>query len=160
SEQSRSFAWNSELVALLRFVPAERARPILRSLWERGGLEDAALPLLANAAQPEDAPRLLAGLRSPRLEIVRVCLDALEKLSRKPDGPTALALVRCLRLLPDGREGDQLRKQCGDLLANLSGRALGSDKAKWSDWLASAYPDLAKQLGDGVDVAVWRKRLD
>src|SRR5262249_55052145 len=88
------------------------------------------------------------------------CLDALEKLAPKLDGPTALALVRCLRLLPDGREGDQLRKQCGDLLAKLSGRGFGLNKAKWSDWLAATYPDLAKQLGDGVDMAAWRKRLD
>lgn len=159
AERSRWFAWNSELVGLLTAVPAERSRPILRSLWERGGLEDAVLPVLAAAAGAEDVPRLLAGLRSPRLETVRVCLAALEKLAPRADGPTALALVRCLRLLPDGREGDQLRKQCSDLLAKLSGRGLGLDKAKWSDWLAATYPDLAQQLGDGVDVAAWRKRL-
>ena len=46
--------------------PPEVHRPLLRSL-PNAGLDDAVPPLLAKSAQAEDAPRLLAGLTSPRL---------------------------------------------------------------------------------------------
>lgn len=161
SQRDAGFAWNAELVALLGELPADTHLPVVRKLWDRGGLEEAILPLLTRAAQAEDSERFLTGLASPRLDIVRRCLEAMAKLPDHKDGQTALALVRGLRLLPEGKEGDALRQLFAALLERNSGQALGGDKENWSKWLAKAYPDQAKKLGgaDGVDVEAWRSRL-
>ena len=161
SQSDANFGWNAELVVLIGELPAGTHLPILRKLWDRGGLEEAILPILARSAEKQDADRFLAGLVSPRLDIVRRCLEALAKLPDHPDGAAAFALVRGLRLLPDGKEGDALRGLFGATLRRHSGQDLGADKQKWTDWLTRSHPELAKKLGgaDGVDVEGWRERL-
>jgi putative heme-binding domain-containing protein len=161
SESNPSFAWNSELVSLLGELPAAQHLPIVRRLWERGGFEEAILPLLARSGQREDISRLLTGLTSPRVATVRDCLGAVERLNPEGDSAVLFALVRSLRLLPDGREGDALRLQVIALLRRLTGEKFGPDKTKWSDWLAKSHPEYAGKLAgpDGVDVAAWGKRL-
>lgn len=160
SERDPTFAWNGELVTLLSELPAVKYRPLLRRLWDRGGLEDAILPLLARSAEPGDAARLLVGVTSSRLATVRACLDALDRLPIEKDGAAMFALVRGLRLLPETREGDVVRQQFVRMLRKLSGQSLGTDVQKWADWLAAARPDLAARLSgpDGVDIDAWRKR--
>jgi putative heme-binding domain-containing protein len=86
----------------------------------------------------------------------------LDKLPPKSDGPEVLALLRCLRQLPEGREGDGLRDRLGKYLERATGRhGLGADKQRWAEWFTRTYPGLAARLegADGVDVAGWKRRL-
>lgn len=156
------YPWSAAVVEVVAALPEEQTLPLFRKLWDRGGLEDALLPQLARRPEPSDSERFLSGLKSPQLGLVRVCLDALQKLPPRREGTEALALVRCLRQLPEGREADALRERLGQHLERVSGQAgLGSDAKRWSEWFAQAYPALAPRLegADGVDVAAWRKRL-
>jgi putative heme-binding domain-containing protein len=155
------FAWNPELVALMGDLPAEQYLPLLRRLWDRGGLEEAILPLLARHPDPADRDKFLQGIGSPQLSMIRLCLEALEKLPPARGGEHVFPLVRCLRCLPESKEGDRLREHVGRYLHYLTGLDLGNNKQAWTEWFSKSYPGLAARLGgaDGVDVAGWNKRL-
>ncbi|HMF12813.1 MAG TPA: c-type cytochrome, partial [Gemmataceae bacterium] len=156
------FAWTPAVVRLLGDLPGELSRPLLRRLWDRGGLEEAILPLLGRQPSEEDRTKFLDGLGSPRLESVATCLDALDKLLRSDDNALILALVRALRDLPDGREGERLRQRVSSKLQDVTGQTrLGTDKQAWTAWLTKSHPQLAAKLGDSdaVDVESWHRRL-
>jgi putative heme-binding domain-containing protein len=162
AQKDNEYPWTPALVELVGVLPEEQALPVLRRLWDRGGLEESILPQLARQPQAADRDKFLHGLDSPQLGTIRLCIEALEKLPAKADGTAALALVRALRSLPDGREENKLRERIGAFLAKLTGQEkLGADKQAWTDWLAKAHPDLAKKLGgaDGVDIEGWGQRL-
>jgi putative heme-binding domain-containing protein len=162
AEADADYPWSPALVELLGSLPDERSLPVLRRLWDRGGLEEAILPLLARRPDAVDRERFLAGLNSPQLATVSLSLEALEKLPAHKDGATLLALVRALRRLSDAREEKPVREQLAGYLRRLTGQDKpGSDRDAWAAWLAKTHPDLAVKLGnvDGVDVAAWDKRL-
>src|SRR5262249_7845366 len=50
-KQARSIAWTAEHVAVIGELKPDACRPILRDLWNRGGLEEAILPIIAR--EPE-----------------------------------------------------------------------------------------------------------
>ncbi|HMF14245.1 MAG TPA: c-type cytochrome [Gemmataceae bacterium] len=155
------FTWTPALVRLLGELPDDKSLPVLRRLWDRGGLEEAILPLLARRPQAEDREKFLEGIDSPRLATVETCLDAFDKLPGANDSALTLALIRALRSLPDGREGDRFRQRIAAKLRELTGKkSLGTDKEAWSRWFAN-HPQLAAKLGgdDGVDVEGWNRRL-
>jgi putative heme-binding domain-containing protein len=155
------FAWTPTLIRLLGELPDDASLPVLRHLWENGGLEDAILPLLARRPDATDTARFLEGLNSPRLATVAVCLDALDKLPRSDDSALTLALIRALRTIPDGRENDKLRQRIAVKLRAITGeRYLGEDKKAWTAWFIQKYPKQAVKLGneDGVDVEAWNRR--
>jgi putative heme-binding domain-containing protein len=156
------YPWSPALVRIIGSLPEDKSLPVLRRLWDHGGLEEAILPLLAKKPQAADREKFLQGLNSPRLATVRLCLDALEKLPDGNNDGQLLALVRALRALPDGREESQLRERIAKHLRKVTGQEkLGADKQAWTTWLTKAHPKLAAKLGgpDGVDVASWNKRL-
>jgi putative heme-binding domain-containing protein len=156
------FAWNASLVEVLAALPEAQARPVLRDLWGKAGLEETILPLLARHPQADDRDRFREGLHSPQLATVRLCLEALEKLPARDRDAEELAVLKALRGLPEGREADRLRGQMAEYLRRLTGQdMLGTDRQAWTDWFTRTHPDLAARLGgtDGVDVAGWNKRL-
>ncbi len=162
AEKETEYPWNADLVALLGELPPERGLPLLARLWGKAGLDDAILPLLARHARPEDRDKFLDGLSSPQLASVRLCLEALEHMPPRQDGPEALALVRALRRLPDGKEENVARERLVMYLRGATGQEkLAADKEAWADWFRKAHPGLAAKLGgdDGVDVEGWNKRL-
>jgi putative heme-binding domain-containing protein len=161
AKDAPNFAWSPELVELMGDLEADRALPLLRRLWDRGGLEEAILPLLARPPDAVDRDKFLQGIGSPQLSMIRLCVEALEKLPPAKDGEHLLPLVRCLRCLPEGKEGDRLRERVGRYLDCLSGQHLGNNKQAWTDWFAKNYPGITTRLGgaDGVDVAGWNQRL-
>jgi putative membrane-bound dehydrogenase-like protein len=161
AEKDGDYPWTPALVALLDGLPGERARPVLLRLWDRGGLEESVLPLLARQPRAEDRDKFLRGLESAQVATVRLCLDALEKLPDSRDGRHILALVRALRRLPEGKEEDRLRGRLAADLRRLTGQEIGPDREAWTAWFSRSYPDLAARLGgaDGVDAAAWGKRL-
>jgi putative membrane-bound dehydrogenase-like protein len=161
AKEDADYPWTGELVELMGNLPAEKCLPLLRQLWDKGGLEDAILPILARHPQPADRDKFLRGLGSPQLAMMRLCVEALDNLPPANDGAQVLALVRCLRCLPEGKEEEKLRVRLGRSLQRLTGQSLGPNKKAWTDWLGKTYPDLAVRLGgaDGVDVNGWHQRL-
>ncbi|HXG12685.1 MAG TPA: hypothetical protein VNK04_23205 [Gemmataceae bacterium] len=155
------YPWTPALVELVGTLPEEKCLPVLRRLWDRGGLEESILPVLARRPDPADREKFLEGLNSPQLATIRLCLEALAKLPRRNDGLYALALVRALRRLSDSREENPLREQIAAHLERLTGRALGTNPQAWTDWFTKTYPELAARLGgtDGVDIEGWNRRL-
>src|SRR5262249_49448588 len=140
------YPWTSELVQLLGELPADRCLPLLRQLWDRGGLEEAILPVLSRQPEPADRDKFLRGLGSPQLATNGLCLDALDKLPLTKDAADILMLVRCLRYLPDGKEADRLRHRIGRHLQRLTAQNFGTDKQTWTAWFAKTYPDMAHRL--------------
>jgi putative membrane-bound dehydrogenase-like protein len=161
AKDEANYPWTPELVELIGSLPAEKCVPLLRQLWNKGGLEDAILPILARHPQPADRNKFLRGLGSPQLAMIRLCVEALDNLPPANDGAQVLALVRCLRSLPEGKEEERLRARLGQSLQRITGQSLGTNKQAWTDWFAKAYPNLAARLGgsDGVDVNGWHQRL-
>jgi putative heme-binding domain-containing protein len=156
------YPWSPALVRLVGELPAERALPVLRPLWGRGGLDEALLPILARHADAADRAKFVAGLKSLQPATVAACLDALEKLPSPKEGADLLVIVRCLGRLPEGKEGDALRRRVGSYLERVTGQEkMGADRKRWAEWFTKAYPALAPRLegADGVDVAGWCKRL-
>src|SRR5262249_8435156 len=115
----------------------------------------------ARNPQPEDREKFLAGLRSPQLAQITLCLGALDKLPAEADPAERLALVRLLRSLGDGKAEVPVRDRVVRRLQQLTGQSPRPARAPWTAWLTGAHPDLAAKLGgaDGVDVEGWRQRL-
>jgi putative membrane-bound dehydrogenase-like protein len=155
------FAWNAELIDLLKELPVERTLPLLRRLWGEAGLDSAILPLLARDSRAEDRARFVSGLGSPQAASVLTALDALEKLPpSSPEASEVLALVLALRRQPPEKAADPLRNRLDDALRRRTGERL-SGVAAWTAWLQRKYPDRAARIAnpDGVDVAAWERRL-
>lgn len=159
AENDPDFAWTPRMVKLLTtFIPRERA--MLQKLWDRGGLEDTIITVLAAHPNPEDAPKFLTGLNSLDPEVVRVSANALPTVERAVAGPVFVAGIRALRRLPDDKPAKPARDAVGMLLERHAKVNHGTDVKKWAEWLAAEYPALAKQLdsADGFDPAAWKKR--
>jgi putative membrane-bound dehydrogenase-like protein len=162
AEKDDDYPWSPDLINLVGDLPAEQALPVLRRLWDRAGLEESILPLLARQPQAADRDKFLEGFNSAQLATIRLCLDALEKLPPRNEGGQVLPLVRCLRRLGEDKQEKELRGRLAGYLRRLTGQdKLGADREAWAAWFARAYPTLAAKLGDadGVDVAGWNKRL-
>ena len=106
--KDEAYPWTPAHVELLGTVTDKDLRPVLRGLWPQAGLRNALLPLLARAPVPEDRAYFIESLASPQLATIRLSLDTLAGLPAADDGQAALALIRCLRSLPDGKEENQL----------------------------------------------------
>jgi putative heme-binding domain-containing protein len=160
SSQEPDYPWNAALVRLVGDLPEAESLPVLRTLWGKAGLDSVVLPFLARHPRPGDRDKFLLGLTSPQLRDVQVCLDALEQLPFEKSGAEALAVLRSLQGLPEGSEGDTLRRRLATYLERISGQHHGNRQG-WIAWFSKAYPDLSPRLTnpDGVDVAGWEKRL-
>jgi putative membrane-bound dehydrogenase-like protein len=161
AKNDAEFPWSGELIQLIGELPAEQSVPLLRHLWDKGGLEEEILTVFARDPEPADRDKFLRGLGSPQLAIIGLSLGALEKLPPANDGTHALALVRCLRCLPEGKEADRMRDRLGRYLQRLTAQNFGTNKHAWTEWFAKTHPGLAGRLGgaDGVDINSWHKRL-
>src|SRR5205085_12517912 len=122
----------AEHVALLGELPAAEVRDVVTKLWDRGGLEDALLPLFARRPTAADRDKFLAGLRSPQPGIVATAAKALRELPAG-DGPKEIvALVRALRRLP--ADEPAARKQVAATLRARTGADLGTEPPAWGEW--------------------------
>jgi putative heme-binding domain-containing protein len=162
AQKDADFAWTPGLVDLLGSLPADRSLPVLRQLWDKAGLDEAILALLARQPQAADRDKFLEGLKSPQMATIRCSLDALQNLPRENNGVLVPALILCLRSLPDGREEKALCDRLIEYLRQVTGeKMIGADKEAWMTWFTKTYPDQAARLGnaDGVDVRGWNERL-
>lgn len=165
STADEDFSWNAEIVALLGELPHERIAPVLRRLWGEQGVDDAILTQLARQPREEDRARFVSGLGSARLDTLRNCLAALEKLppssaNARRDGDEFLAVLLALRRLTEVKEIKKVRDSLLAYLSRRTGRK-ATPLAAWMEWYARTYPERAARLSDadGVNVAAWRKRL-
>jgi putative heme-binding domain-containing protein len=162
AKKDADFEWTPALVDLVASLPDEQIFPVLRRLWDRGGLEDSILAVLARKPQAQDRNKFLDGLNAPQLAMVRRSLEALEKLPPPRGGDQLLPLVKAFRRLGEEKEEKRLAQQLAKYLQKVTGETrAGADKKAWAAWFTKKYPALAARLGneDGVDVAGWNKRL-
>jgi len=161
SDSNAEFPWTPAHVELLGELSDKEVKPLARRLWSQPALRDALLPLLARAPEKADRSRFISALGSPRLATIRTALEALERVQAPDDGTACLALIRCLRSLPDGKEEKPLKERLATALRNIAQADHGTDASRWSEWFSANHPNLASQLHgtDGVDVAGWSRRL-
>jgi putative membrane-bound dehydrogenase-like protein len=158
-EHDADYPLTAAVVDVLGALPADRVVPTLRKLWGQTGQESAMLTLLARAPVAADRPKFVEGLAAAQPNGVRACLEGLGRLGLPPDGGETLALLLCLKRLPEGQKA--LRADALKRLQAVSGKAWAEGEPAWLDWFARAYPEQARRLTnpDGVDVAAWDKRL-
>ncbi len=160
TEKEPDYAWTPAVVKLLSGLAPFESRPVLLKLWDRGGLEDAILPVLAAAPEPSDLPKFLTGLKSLDLEVVRESVAALTKLPAPEDKSDLIAAIRALRRL----SGDKADASAVAELQRFLQFRVGVDRAPlggdWAQWFTLKYPKLADKLtaSDGFDAAAWKKR--
>jgi putative heme-binding domain-containing protein len=160
SSADAKYAWTPGIVALLKHLPPAESRPLLLRAWDRGGLDDAVLPVLAAAPEPADAAKFVAGLRSFDADVVRVSALALTKLPA-PDGQAdVVAAVLSLRRLPDDKAAKPARDAVVALLERRADHKAGTDAKAWAGWFEKSHPALAAKLqtSGGYDAAAWKKR--
>ena len=167
------YAWNGDVVSLIGESNAAGELALVRSLFERFDVRSAVLLVLARAADPVDRKRLISGLDSSSLEVLKACLGALGRLPAGKQPLEQLALLRTLRRLGSDQREHALRTQAVALLRRNTGRKFGfvtgtggrkpqADKiARWTKYLQERFPeDAGRQLGlAGIDLTGLRKRL-
>ena len=114
--------------------------------------------------RPEEIDRnkYVDGLASPQLGTIRLCLNALGKLTKRPVPRELAQWILALRRLPEGKAEDPIRRQFGAALERWTGQAgLGADRDAWTRWFAKSYPAQAGRVAatDGVDRGAWTRRL-
>jgi len=160
SKKDANYIWTPGLVGLLDSLPDREVDPLLPALWERGGLEEALIPLFAWNPTATDRPKFLFGLRSLNPEINRVSAVALQSLTAPKDQSETVATIKALRRLPDDKPSAPARDAVTALLRARSGQKFGPDAKAWSAWFAAAHPEATALLSsaDGFDPAAWAKR--
>jgi len=162
AHKQENYPWNAALIAIIGDLPEQEFLPVFRDLWGNSGLDVAILPYLARHPQPADRAKFIQGLASSQVRIVRLCVEALQKLPARKDGAEVLALLRALEGLPEGAQGIQVRQALGAYLQKITGQSWPiTERRAWMTWFGKTYPELAVRLTnpDGVDVAAWEKRL-
>ena len=156
------YEWSPEVVGLLALLPDAEVRPLVPTLWERGGLEDALLPLLALAPTESDRGRFVVRLGSPSSTAVATAAGGLARLPAPADpGPELAAAVRAMRTLGGDPAAGPAREAVVALLRRRSGQDFAADANRWEAWLSATHPAAAKRLGGvgGYDPAAWKDRL-
>ena len=168
-KQSPAFEWSPALVELLNVLPIEEGRTLFRKQWANLALRDDLALNLAENPDPADRDKFLAGLSSPRPEVVHACVKALAQLPKEQSSRALLPAVRLLRRLINEPEQVALRADVVGLLNRESGESLqigeqGRDGESLRrayqpvfDWFRRKYPRLAGYLTDDHDdnLAQW-----
>src|SRR4029079_2685646 len=87
----------SDLIWLIRGLPAAEARPIVLSQWEHPGLRDAIVLVLAKSPQPEDRAKFVEALSSPQSLVVERAAGALIPLGMNCTNDEMAAALRALK---------------------------------------------------------------
>jgi len=161
-QRTPGFLWSEQLVELLSALPTENVHPLFRRQLDNAALRDRLLIELSSSPLLEDREKFLAGLASPRADVVRASMTALLQLPNDNSSTkTHVATLRVLRAaLKDSKE-QATRAQALALLARLSGQKFtvseaGGDLARVYqpvfDWFGAKYPGILRQLdSDGQD---------
>lgn len=173
ANRDASFTWTPALLDLLAALPPEKALPAFRSRLADPALRYAALTHLAKHPRETDRLAYLQGLEAPQPEVVRACLEALERLPRSSEPQHQARLLRGLRSLLTEPRWRDLRLRIVRLYGEAAqlpqlptespnpGKTLRDTyRPLWEDFLRK-YPELANiVLGDAEgDDRSWRQRL-
>jgi len=160
AEKDPEYAWTAEVVAFIGSRPLLLPRKTQLKLWERGGLEDALLPIIARFPELEDRDKLIYGLKSLNPDVVRACARGLRQLAAPERQADVIEAIRALRRLPEDKTTLHARSAISDLLHDRTGQVFGADAKKWNEWFTKVHPELAAKLtaNDGFDAVAWKKR--
>jgi putative membrane-bound dehydrogenase-like protein len=165
-----SFAWSSELVALLNLLPAQEVAPIYRRQWHQLALRDDLLPRLAEQPIAADRDKFLAALSSAQPTIVRTSVEALLKLPPDASGTNLAAPLKLLGRAVTEPQAGALRQQLVTLITNslkqafpvqepadTSVAALQRAYQPLFNGILAKYPGLARVMNaeDNDDPARW-----
>jgi putative membrane-bound dehydrogenase-like protein len=161
AEKDKNYPWTPAVVELLNVLPPEQTRKLLRELWDRPGLEDAVIRVLATYPDAADRLKFVTGLKSLDPELVRVSARALAKLPTDAKSEVYVQAVKALRRFPDDKANTAVRKELAALLQQYSGEKIGPDAKAWAAWVVKNDPATEKTLNaaDGFDAPAWQKRL-
>ena len=161
AKKYKHYMWSPAVVELFAALPPEKVQTLLRELWERPGLEDSVLRLLARQPDAADRPKFVVGLKSLDPELVRISSHALVQLPPEAKPEVYVNAVKALRRFPDEKGNASVRTELVTLLQKYSGEKIGPDSKAWAAWLVKHDPATEKPLNasDGFDAAVWGKRL-
>jgi putative heme-binding domain-containing protein len=157
---SKEYNWTPEVVALLGFLSEGRGPQVARKLWERPGLDEAIIRVLAERADVTDRMKFVVGLKSLDPELVTISAQALSRIRPTGKAEVCLQAVKALRRFPAERVNAKVRTALVALLQETSGEKIGEDASAWASWLVKFDPALEKLLNasDGFDAALWQKR--
>jgi len=167
------FAFSGALIDLLKLLPPEEVRPVLRGRWNEFGLRDAIVLQLAEQPDAADRERFLTGLQSHQPGVLRASLAALEKLPRDETAKNLVPVLSLLRRLQSEPKEAALRAQALALANRQAGHAFAVKEDKTDapalrqayrpvfDWFAKEQPILARAVNgtDEEDEETWKKFL-
>jgi putative heme-binding domain-containing protein len=168
--RSKTFPWDEPLVDLLASLPAEETHPLFRRQLENASIRDRLLLELATKPQPSDRDYFVAGLASPRPEVVRASMTALLQLPNDAGNKTSIAVLRVLRGLLSQPKEQTARAQAVALLGRLTGQKFNVEERGTEvgpayqpvfAWFETRYPGLSRQLDadDNETPSQWETRL-
>ncbi|MBP3960807.1 c-type cytochrome [Gemmata sp. G18] len=158
--KDRRYDWTPGVVEFLARVPRANVDRLLLDLWERPGLEDAVLRVLAHDPRDTDRPKFVVGLKALDPGLVRISADALAKLPTTDTKDVCVAAIRALRRFPDAKADAGTRAALFTFLQKHTRDKVESTEKAWAAWLVKQHPDAAKALdaNDGFDATAWQKR--
>lgn len=168
-----AFAWTPALLDLFSSLPPEKALPAFRSRLTDPALRYVVLVHLAKHAAETDRLAFAQGLEAPQPEVVRACVEALERLPSCGDPQYQAWLLRGLRSCLGEPRQQNLRQRIARLYCQSAGiatvpRETQTDSKSlrevyrplWEAFLRQ-HPELAQVAlaDDASDDHTWRKRL-
>ncbi|MCH9652796.1 MAG: HEAT repeat domain-containing protein [Planctomycetes bacterium] len=157
------FLWNSDVVFVFGESKAPEHREMIRNLYDDFALQAAVLAVLGTTPEEQDREKFIAGLASSQIEMLEICVSALEKLSASTKPEEKVRLFGTLRRLGTDKREQKLKSRIGVLLRKWTGQQLGlpgdggDSKTQrdliqaWEDWLSKAHPkvfaSILKQSG-------------
>jgi putative heme-binding domain-containing protein len=163
--------WTTDLVGLLRELPADDVLPDFRRRWREPHLQDSIAQILARYRQGEDRERLIEALGSSDSNVAAGAASALVKMEVEPSPEQIAMALKALRRLLYVPAQKVNRERLIVLLTQWTGQRiqvregqgkdLFADYHPWFDWFQRAHPTESEKLGgfSGKSAAAWKKRL-
>jgi len=170
--------WTPTLIDVVSSTNDKRAIEVLRKLWKDPSLQPSLFPILLADDRPEDLPKFVECLMSPRPELVQRAALRLQRRDVQHTPAELAAAVRGLRQMCSIPEARAARDSLTTLIGIHAERLFTINEpspaeiARRSNALRDAYQPVfswytierhqaasAERLPDGVDPKAWRKRL-
>lgn len=169
----KDFPWNNDTVFVIGFGKTPEHYDLIRKQYEKFELRMAILMVLAEKADAQDREKFADGLDFGPIEVVTVCVTALEKLPEAKNGVELAALVKLLRRLGTEKTEFALRERVVKLLERNTGEKFDfvfgnagykpqpESIEKWTAWVTKNHPtEAAEKLGSsGADLEALKDRL-
>jgi putative heme-binding domain-containing protein len=170
--------WTPTLIDVVSSTNDKRAIEVLRKLWKDPSLQPSLFPILLADDRPEDLPKFVECLMSPRPELVQRAALRLQRREVQHTPAELTAAVRGLRQMCSIPEARAARDSLTTLIGIHAERLFSitepspAEIARRSNALRDAYQPVfswytierhqaasAERSPDGVDPKAWRKRL-